>query len=156
MLEPARAGGGCLRNIGLHGIDAFHFITGEEMQVMGAQLSSRALGERVEDYATLLLRSASGIVATIEVGNTFPGKGADAEWKLAGRNALLVQREGAVRCITASIDHELAGQPPEPLPLLALRDALLRWQCGDRPAADIEDCYRAMRLVDHAYELARR
>lgn len=156
MLDPAIAGGGCLRNIGLHGIDAFLFITGEDAQVTGVQMSSRAYGHGVEDYATLLLRTVSGVLGTIEVGNTFPGKGADAEWKLAGRDALLMQREGVLRCTTSVGDQDLAGQPPEPLPVIAIRDALARWQRGEPPAAGIEDCYRAMRLVDQAYDMARR
>jgi hypothetical protein len=37
-----------------------------------------------------------------------------------------------------------------------LRDALARWQNGEPPAAGIEDCYRAMRLVDEAYDIAGR
>ena len=151
MLDPAIAGGGCLRNIGLHGIDAFLYLTGEDAQVTGVQLSSRALGKPVEDYATLLLRTPSGVLGTIEVGNTFPGKGADAEWKLAGRDALLVLRDGALRCTTAAGEQDLTGEPTEPLPVVAVRDALARWQKGEPPAAGIEDCFRAMRLVDEAY-----
>lgn len=156
MLDPALAGGGCLRNIGLHGIDAFLFLTGEDAQVTGVQMSSRALGKRVEDYATLLLRTPSGVLGTIEVGNTFPGKGADAEWKLAGRDALLAQRDGSLRCTTAAGVQDLAGEPAEPLPVIAVRDALARWQSGEPPAAGVEDCYRAMRLVDEAYDIAGR
>ena len=156
MLDPALAGGGCLRNVGLHGIDAFLFVTGEEAEVTGAQTSSRAHGAGVEDHATVLLRTASGVLATIEVGNTYPGKGGDAEWRLAGRDALLTQREGSLRCTTSDGERELERAPPEPLPAVALRDALHRWQRGEPPAAGIEDCYRAMRLVDQAYEVAGR
>lgn len=151
MLDPAIAGGGCLRNIGLHGIDAFLYLAGEEAKVIGAQLSSRALGQGIEDYATVLLRTPSGVAATIEVGNTFPGKGADAEWRLAGRDALLALKEGSVRLMEASGERQVAGSPPEPLPAVALRDALTRWQAGKPPVSGIEDCYRAMRLVDQAY-----
>ncbi len=57
MLDPAEAGGGCLRNLGPHGLDLFLFLTGEDAQVTGAQLSWRARGQRVEDYASVLLRS---------------------------------------------------------------------------------------------------
>src|SRR5262249_45833043 len=57
MLDPAVAGGGCLRNLGPHGCDLFLYLTGEEAQVTGAQLSWRALGQQVEDYASVLLRS---------------------------------------------------------------------------------------------------
>ena len=154
MLDPAVAGGGCLRNIGLHGIDAFLHLAGEDAEVTGVQLSSRALEKPVEDYATLLLRTPSGVLGTIEVGNTFPGKGADAEWKLAGRDALLVLRDGALRCTTAAGDQKLTGEVTEPLPVVALRDALARWQKSEPPAASVDDCYRAMRLVDDAYDIA--
>jgi predicted dehydrogenase len=155
MLDPAAAGGGCLRNVGLHGIDAFLHLTGEEAHVGGVQLSARALEQPVEDCATVLLRTASGVLGTIEVGNTFPGKGGDAEWKLGGRDALLVQRGAGLQCITAAEEEKLAADLPEPLPAFALRDALQRWRRGEAPAAGIDDCHRAMRLVDEAYELAR-
>ena len=156
MLDPALAGGGCLRNVGMHGIDAFLHITGEDAEVTGVQLSSRAHGHGVEDYATLLLCTASGVLGTIEVGNTFPGKGGDAAWRLSGRDALLTLREGSLRCTTASGAQELTAQPPEPLATLALRDVLARWQRGEPPAAGVADCYRAARLVDQAYAIAKR
>jgi predicted dehydrogenase len=156
MLDPALAGGGCLRNVGVHGIDALLFITGEDAEVTGAQMSSRALGKHVEDYATVLLRTRSGVLATVEVGNTFPGAGADAEWKLSGRDALLVVREGSLRCTTATGEQQIAEQPGEPLPVMAVRDTLTRWQSGQPPIAGAEDCYRVMRLVDQAYEIGAR
>ena len=62
MLDPAEAGGGCLRNLGPHGLDMFLYLTGEEAQVTGAQLSRRAHERPVEDYASVMLRSASGIL----------------------------------------------------------------------------------------------
>jgi predicted dehydrogenase len=75
MLDPTEAGGGCLRNLGPHGLDMFLHLTGEEAQVTGAQLSRRAHERPVEDYASVMLRSASGILGTIEVGNGFPRDG---------------------------------------------------------------------------------
>jgi len=154
MLDPAVAGGGVLRNIGLHGIDLFLHVLGKDAEVVGAQLSSAALGQPVEDYAAVLLRGPGGVVGTIEVGNVHPGSGADGEWKLAGRDALLVQQGGVVRCITAGGESRLAEAPAEQLAAVALRDALLRWQRGEPPAAGPEDCWRAMRVVDRAYDLA--
>lgn len=156
MLDPAVAGGGCLRNIGLHGIDLFLHLTGEDAEVAGAQVSSRALDQPVEDYAAVLLRTPGGVLGTVEVGNTFPGRGAEGEWKLAGREALLVQQGGAVRCISAAGEQPLAEPPAEPLAAVALRDALARWQRGEPPATGPEDCYRAMRVVDRAYEIGDR
>src|SRR5881628_2112188 len=129
MLDPAAAGGGCLRNLGAHGLDLFLFLTGEEAQVTGAQLSWRALGQPVEDYASVLVRSASGVLGTIEVGNTFPRDGTDGEWKIAGRDAILVLKDSTMRLVTAS---------------------------GEAPPISVHDCARVVRLIDQAYELAGR
>jgi predicted dehydrogenase len=156
MLDPTIAGGGVLRNIGLHGVDLFLHLVGADAGVAGVQLSSRALGRPVEDYAAVLLRGAGGVIGTIEVGNVYPSNGADGEWKLAGRDALLVQQGGAVRCITASGEKKIAEPPAEQLAAVALRDALERWQRGTPPATGPEDCWRAMKVVDEAYAVARQ
>src|SRR5262249_60571165 len=89
LLDPAEAGGGCLRNLGAHVLDLFLHLTGEEATVTGAQLSHHALGQRVEDFASVLLRSASCVLGVVEVGNTVPYAGSDSEWKVAGRDAIL-------------------------------------------------------------------
>jgi len=97
MLDPTEAGGGCLRNLGPHAFDMFLFLTGEAAEVTGAQLSRRAHDQGVEDYASVLLRSAGGVLGTIEVGNGFPHVGTDGEWKIAGRDAILTLKEGVLR-----------------------------------------------------------
>jgi predicted dehydrogenase len=117
-------------------------------------LSSRALGQCVEDYAAVLLRSRDGVLATIEVGHTYPAQGADGEWQLAGRDALLVQRDGCVRCTTSEGEQVLARPGGEPLPVAALKDVLARWRAGKPPMTGLDDCYRAMQLVDRAYAVA--
>jgi predicted dehydrogenase len=156
MLDPAEAGGGCLRNLGVHGLDLFAFLTGEDSRVTAAQLSSQALGRAVEDYASVLVRSAGGVLGTIEVGNTFPGDGTDGEWKVAGRDAILVHTGDTLRLITATGEEITPGRPPEPLALTALRDALDHFRRGEAPPISVHDCARAVRLVDQAYELAGR
>jgi predicted dehydrogenase len=156
MLDPEVAGGGSLRNTGIHGIDLFLTLIGEDAEVTGAQVSSRAHAERVEDYAAVLLRSTSGVLGTVEVGNTYPGRGADGEWQLAGRDALLVQRDSYVRCATSAGEEQLAAPGGDPLPVIVLKDTLARWREGRPPIAGIEDCYRAALLVDQAYAIAHR
>ncbi len=155
MLDPAASGGGCLRNLGPHGLDLFLLLTAEEARVTGAQLGWRALGERVEDYASVLLRTPSGVLGTIEVGNTFPGDGTDGELKLAGRDAILALKDGALRLRTAGGEETLPGAPAEPPALLALRDALDHWRRGGPPAIGVHDCLRVVQLIDAAYILAR-
>lgn len=154
MLDPGIAGGGCLRNLGAHVLDLFLYLTGEEAQVTAAQLSWRALGQPVEDYASVLLRSESGILGSIDVGNTYPGNGTDGEWKIAGRDAILALKDNTLRLITATGDTTLPGQPEEPLYVTAVRHTLACWQRGEAPPASVHDCYRAVRLIDQAYAAA--
>jgi len=156
MLDPKDAGGGCLRNLGPHGLDLFLFLTGDEAQVTGAQISARALERAVEDYASVLLRSAGGILGTIEVGNTFPRIGTDGELKIAWRDAIMVLKDDTIRLTTAAGDETTPGAPAEPLALTALRDALDHWRRGQPPPISVHDCLRAVRLIDQAYALAQR
>jgi predicted dehydrogenase len=154
MLDPAEAGGGCLRNLGPHGFDMFLHLTGEDAQVTGAQLSRRAHGFPVEDYASVMLRSASGVLGTVEVGNGFPRDGTDGEWKIAGRDAILTMKDGIVKLASAHGDETLPGTNATAPYFTALRDALDHWQRGAGPPISVQDCARAARLIDQAYELA--
>jgi len=154
MLDPAEAGGGCLRNLGAHGFDMFLHLTGEEAQVTGAQLSARAHERAVEDYASVMLRSASGILGTIEVGNGFPRDGTDGEWKIAGRDAILTMKDGILKIATAEGDETLPGADVTAPYFAALRDALDHWQRGEAPPISVHDCARVVRLIDQAYARA--
>ena len=154
VLDPAESGGGCLRNLGSHGLDMFLYLAGEEARVTGAQISSRAHGERVEDYASVLLRSTSGVLGTVEVGNGFPRVGTDGEWKIAGRDAILTLKDGVLKLATAQGDETTPC--PEDLAryFVAIREALDAWQRGAPPPIGVADCLRAVRLIDQAYALA--
>jgi predicted dehydrogenase len=154
MLDPVEAGGGCLRNLGSHGLDMFLHLTGEEAQVTGAQLSRRAHERPVEDYASVMLRSASGVLGTVEVGNGFPHNGTDGEWKIAGRDAILTMKDGILKLATADGDETLPGADVAALYFIAVRDALDHWQRGEPPPISVHDCTRAVRLIDQAYERA--
>lgn len=152
MLDPAEAGGGCLRNLGSHGFDMFLHLTGEDAEVTGAQFSARAHECAVEDYASVMLRSASGILGTVEVGNGFPRNGTDGEWKLAGRDAILTMKDGILKLATADGDETLPGGDVTAPYFLAVRDALDHWQRGAPPPISVHDCLRAVRLIDQAYQ----
>ena len=154
MLDPAQAGGGCLRNLGPHGLDMFLHLTGEGAQVTGAQLSRRTHEHPVEDYASVMLRSASGILGTVEVGNGFPRDGTDGEWKIAGRDAILTMKDGILKLATANGDEILPSATVTSLYFTAVRDALERWQRGEAPTVSVHDCARVVRLIDQAYERA--
>jgi len=154
MLDPVESGGGCLRNLGSHGLDMFLYLTEEPAQVTGAQLSRRAHEQPVEDYASVFLRSASGILGTVEVGNGFPRDGTDGEWKIAGRDAILTMKDGVLKLATADGDETLPGTDVTAPYFTTVRDALERWQRGAPPPISAHDCARAVRLIDEAYALA--
>jgi predicted dehydrogenase len=154
MLDRAESGGGCLRNLGPHGLDMFLHLTGEDAQVTGAQFSARAHRRAVEDYASVMLRSASGILGTVEVGNGFPRDGTDGEWKIAGRDAILTMKDGHLKLATAAGDETLPGTDLTAPYFTTLRDALDHWRNGAPPPISVHDCARAVRLIDQAYDYA--
>jgi predicted dehydrogenase len=154
MLDPTEAGGGCLRNLGSHGLDMFLHLTGEQARVTGAQVSRRAHEYPVEDYASVLLRSESGILGTVEVGNGFPRDGTDGEWKIAGRDGILTMKDGVVKLATAEGDTTFPGSSVTAPYFTAVRDALDHWQRGAPPPISVHDCVQAIRLIDQAYEHA--
>jgi predicted dehydrogenase len=156
MFDPVEAGGGCLRNLGSHGFDMFLHLTGEDAQVTGAQVSRRAHKLPVEDYASVMLRSQSGVLGTVEVGNGFPRDGTDGEWKLAGRDAILTMKDGVLKLATAAGDEMLPGTDVTAPYFTTLRDALDHWQQGKAPPIGVQDCLRAVRLIDQAYACANK
>jgi predicted dehydrogenase len=156
MLDPAEAGGGCLRNLGPHGLDIFLHLTGEDAHVTGAQLSYRAHGQRVEDYASVLLRSSTGVLGTVEIGNGFPRVGTDGEWKIAGRDAILTVKDNVMKLATAEGDEVTPGTEIEAPYYTTIRDALDCWQRGAPPPISAADCARVAHLIDQAYALATR
>jgi predicted dehydrogenase len=156
MLDPAEAGGGCLRNLGAHGLDMFLHLTGEPAQVTGAQLSRRAHARQVEDYASVMLRSASGILGTVEVGNGYPRNGTDGEWKIAGRDAILTMKDGIMKLATAEGDETLPGADVTAPYFIAVRDALDHWRRGAPPPISVHHWTPTVQLIDQAYEQAGR
>jgi predicted dehydrogenase len=151
MLDPAESGGGSLRNLGPHGLDMFLYLTGEDAQVAGAQFSTRAHERAVEDYASVMLRSASGVLGTVEVGNGFPRDGTDGEWKIAGRDGILTMKDGVLKLASAAGDEIFPGTEVTAPYFAAVRDALDHWQKGAPPPISVHDCLRAVRLIDQAY-----
>ena len=151
MLDPVEAGGGSLRNLGSHGLDLFLHLTGEPAQVTGAQLSRRAHECAIEDYASVMLRSASGVLGTVEVGNTFPRIGTDGEWKIAGRDAILTMKDGVMKLATAEGDETFAGADLTAPYFVAIGDALNHWRRGTPPPISVHDLVPTVRLIDQAY-----
>ena len=151
MLDPKIANGGCLRNLGAHGLDAFVYLTneGENIEVTGAQLSWSTNEQPVEDYASVLIKSKKGVLGTIEIGNSFPRDGSDGQLKVSFRDSILITKDDGVKLETADGEQTL---PPldQPRPSV-LRETIEAAQRGDKPPVSVHDCYLAVRLIDLAY-----
>jgi predicted dehydrogenase len=73
MLDPVKAGGGCLANLGPHFVDLFLRGTGETATHVDSRLSSVLHHQAVEDHASLIITTPGGREAIVEVGYAFPG-----------------------------------------------------------------------------------
>lgn len=73
MLDPLRAGGGCLANLGPHFVDLFLHACEESEGRVDSRLSSALHGGEIEDHASLIISTPHGREAIVEVGYAFPG-----------------------------------------------------------------------------------
>ncbi|WP_445933542.1 Gfo/Idh/MocA family protein [Paenarthrobacter nitroguajacolicus] len=73
MLDPVKAGGGCLANLGPHFVDLFLRGSGEAAARVDSRLSSVLHGQAIEDHASLIITTPEGREAIVEVGYAFPG-----------------------------------------------------------------------------------
>ena len=101
-----------------------------------------------------MLCSASGIIGTVDVGDSFPCDGTDGEWKITGRDAILTMKDGIMKLATAAGDETLPGADVTAPYFTALRDALDHWRRGAPPPISVHDCARVVRLIDQAYQRA--
>jgi predicted dehydrogenase len=155
MLDPVATGGGCLRNFGVHGMDLFTRLVGEPVEVLAATTSNATYGLGIEDHATVLLRSSSGVTGVIEVGYTLPAPLRDAELRVTGLGAYLKFSADNLTVMTTSGVQRYEIDPDLVSPYrVMLSDALRCWQEGLPPTVGIADCLSAVTLVDAAYAMA--
>ena len=90
MLDPQQSGGGALRNLGVHCVDAFLALAGgQAVRVEHAAFQS-IFGEPVEDYAAVTLRAADGMLGLIEAAYTHPDAGGTYEFRINAERGALV------------------------------------------------------------------
>src|SRR5262245_39667692 len=158
MAEKSQAGGGALLNLGGHGFDMAHFVTGEEPEVVSAVTSRRVHEAEVEDYALVTLRTPSGILFHNEVGYTmptWPANQTDGEQKVAGERLLLRQVPGGLQILAPGREETI----PQPADWVAgyprvVKEALEAYGRGDPPPIPASECAHAVRLIFDAYRVA--
>jgi predicted dehydrogenase len=159
VLDARQSGGGSLINLGTHTLDAFRRFTGEEVSVVSAQLGYRAHNRSVEDFSLAVLKSASGVIGSIESGYCYAGmSGGDQEWRLVTRNAYLIQ--DAKTCTVKTLDDDkletTSTISADEAYHRFIVDSLERLRRGDSPAITLRDGLHVLELVEEIYRLAGR
>ena len=124
LFQRDAAGGGVLAWLGCHWLDAFRFITGEEIVRIQAELGTLS-GESidVEDTAVLAFRTSSGAVGSLHAGYLLalgnPG------YRAAGHDIGLILR-GSEGVIQYAVGRGYDGPP------LVLESLAPRWRSASR------------------------
>lgn len=159
LLNPAIGGGGALRNLGIHGVDAVLSLAQGPVTLVSASVGNRIHSEAVEDHALLVLTDAAGTLFTVEAGYTYASMapGGEFEWRMVTANATLVDRGDSARCVTLD-DANTQILPPEPTATryrLFMADTLQCLRDGRAPTITLNDYLAAMTLIDAAYAKAK-
>lgn len=156
VLDPAGAGGGVLRNLGVHGISAFLRLTGAWASlptVHACLLSNRLYGLKAEEYAAVQLL-AGGVIGQVEVGYTLGADDASEFEMTVHRRSRSVRDDG--RTITV-FDRGTGQKTVTPcLPLERRYEQFARvtldaLEYGQASVHTLGPHLAAMRLVDRCY-----
>lgn len=180
MFHHQFAGGGMLSWLGCHYIDLLHYITGDEIMSVSAEVATRS-GEAidVEDVAVLSLRFRSGALGSLHVGYTMALKGArygdTASYdSYVGFNGQKGRMHWSTNFIPVTLHAESAheawasapqrtfdytlGQSPAYGAVWGehfMRDFLKAAQGEGKPPTCGADALRVARIVEAAYESSR-
>ncbi|MBU2670198.1 Gfo/Idh/MocA family oxidoreductase [Actinoplanes bogorensis] len=156
MLDQARAGGGCLANLGPHFVDLFLTAAGERTAEVRSSLLSTLHEGKVEDHATLLLTTPGGHEAVIEVGYAFPDAPAKryCSFTSVGRDGFAaVNSDGSATFTSTAGETEQAMLDVDSDTMYGPFVRRVAETLGDRFAsmATLDDLYDAMTIIWRAY-----
>jgi predicted dehydrogenase len=106
--DPNRAGiGGCVGDIGTHAENLLHFMSGERIAALCADLSSFVPGRELDDDANILIRLERGGKGTLVCSQVACGEENNLAIRLYGEKAGLEWRQEEPN----SLIHKPSGQP---------------------------------------------
>jgi predicted dehydrogenase len=156
MLDKAQSGGGCFINLAPHFVDLFLGLAGGAVEAVAGEAHSRRHGLDVEDHASVVITTASGATATIEVGYTFPEAGPKrhVHYTASGRDGFVeVASSGryAFYSDTLSASTGRIDVDSDPLYHRFTAEVARTWQSGFGRLPGIDALLETMRVVDQAY-----
>jgi predicted dehydrogenase len=158
IVDPEIGGGGALRNLGIHGIDAALDLAAGRLRLRTACVGNRIHNSPVEDHALLVLEDESDTLFIVEAGYTFASMrpGGDFEWRIVSANATLIDHGD--KALSATLDDgavtELTPEPTATRYRLCMRDTFDRLARKEPPTISLDDYVAAMSLIDAAYRKA--
>ncbi len=155
VLDPKQAGGGPLFNFGPHVIDLFLLLSGQEVHRVFCTSSRELHGLEIEDRSTVLLSTAEGGMASLEVGYVCPDAMYDQNVSLC-TDSLYVSTSSFDTATVSFRDGRTsevgAGGAGQALDYVA--ETLRRFEAGSPPVATVRDMCRALRVINAAVESA--
>lgn len=160
MLDPARAGGGCLANLGPHFADLFLQRSAHTTADVVARLSSTRHAGSVEDHASVILTTPDGREAIVEVGYAFPQSGLKryCSYSCVGEAGFAsIDTDGSAMFTSVDGDTDRAAIDVDSDPLYdpfvrQVADTLAEGFTGLPTLGELED---VMRIIWRAYEADR-
>ncbi len=161
MLDPQRAGGGCMINLAPHFVDLFLRSSGAATVSVTAALSSRLHHRSIEDYASLTLTTTDGRIATVQVGYAFPGsplKRHSSSMRIGAAGTATIWSDGSASFTSADGVTETGHIDVDSDPLYgpfvdAVADQLDEGFAG---LAGLRDLEATMRVIWNAYSQGRQ
>ncbi|CDN95444.1 MULTISPECIES: Gfo/Idh/MocA family protein [Rhizobium/Agrobacterium group] len=160
VLDASISGGGALRNLGIHGVNAFVNLSGgQNIDVESVSFGRQLHGTSVEDYALVVLRAADGSIGLVEAGYTFASMTQGIfEWRVSARNASLTDFGGHLQVATLDDGkvRDVAATPVARRYDNVMADTIDRLESGKKPAVTLQDHWRAMDIIDRCYAMAKK
>jgi predicted dehydrogenase len=157
MLDPRQSGGGALRNLGLHGLDAFRILAGDQpVRVEHAAFGRGVHGAGVDEFSLVVLRAEDGMIGVIEAGYTHADpRAGHFEWRVDAAGASLADNGATLTVATPTAPPRVQPVVPTGRRYAAfMADVLARVREGRPPAISLDDFGHAMALADRAYAMA--
>jgi predicted dehydrogenase len=162
MLDPEQSGGGATANVGVHFLDLFRLLSGQDVTSVSAVMSSATHDTPVEDYAAITLQTKSGTIGVVETGYTYQSQPSDQrEFSFTARS-----RRNYYRSSDGGVTVHDLTQPNTPAKTISFetendlfypmyaKHVLNEYRAGRQPHSGLREAHSAMQLLQAAYSSA--
>lgn len=156
LLDPYEAGGGFFMLDGCHYIDLVRYITQDEIVGVKAFMNKSVWNTKVDDFATLILKTKKGTTATIEVGLTNTPSPREL-YNMSSSDFYLEGEPGkGISFYNGKYSYEEDDFPKGDLYDRNLEDLLLSIKGLKEPDITLEDAYAFLCVIASAYKDSER